>query len=378
MGVPPTGATPGRFALHWIRAIEDYRKSEPRSVSDSEKKYQVLRKIGEGGMAEVYIADMLCQPGYSKRVAVKRVLPKLAQNHRFIRMFLDEARLGLLLNHSNIVHVFDVGRANGSYFIVMEYVNGVNLKEVHEFYLVRNALVPLELTVSIAIEICRGLDYAHRLTDREGTLLNVVHNDINPSNVLLSENGEVKLVDFGLSEAAVHVEKTDPDIVRGKFGYLSPEAAWGHGTDSRADVYAAGIILYEMLTGVKLFRGETDLDSLQLAREARVTSPRHYNPDIPVSLEQVLYYALAKDPGERCPNARQLGQHLSQILFEIGQPVDAFSVGDMITMVRTHRRSERSERAALIELMIEEELMGFESLDYNDPEINDYGSEALW
>lgn len=347
-------------------------------MSDSEKKYQVLRKIGEGGMAEVYIADMLCQPGYSKRVAVKRVLPKLAQNHRFIRMFLDEARLGLLLNHSNIVHVFDVGRANGSYFIVMEYVNGVNLKEVHEFYTSRHALIPLEHTVAVTVEICRGLDYAHRLIDREGNLLHVVHNDINPANVLLSENGEVKLVDFGLSEAAVHVEKTDPDVVRGKFGYLSPEAAWGHGTDSRADIYAAGIILYEMLTGVKLFRGKTDLDSLNLAREARVPSPRQYNPDIPPSLEQVIYYALAKNPNDRCPNARQLGEALSQVLFEIGRPVDSFGVGDLVTMVRTHNRSERSERAALIEMMIEEELMGFESLDYDDPELTDYGSEALW
>ncbi|MCG8422817.1 MAG: protein kinase [Proteobacteria bacterium] len=347
-------------------------------MRETEKKYQVLRKIGEGGMAEVYIADMLCQPGYKKRVAVKRVLPKLAQNHRFIRMFLDEARLGLLLNHSNIVHMFDVGRANGAYFIVMEYVNGVNLKEICEFYGAQQTLVPIEVTVAIAIEIARGLDYAHRLTDRDGNLLRVVHNDINPANVLLSENGEIKLVDFGLSEAAVHVEKTDPDIVRGKFGYLSPEAAWGHGTDSRADIYAVGVILYEMLTGYKLFRGDTDLASIQLAREARVPPPRHYNSDITGSLERVLYHALAKHPNDRCSTARQLGHELSQIIFELGRAVDAFSVGDMVTMVRNHRRSERSERAALIEMMIEEELMGFESLDYDEPEITDYGSEALW
>lgn len=348
-------------------------------MSDSEKKYQVLRKIGEGGMAEVYIADMLCQPGYSKRVAVKRVLPKLAQNHRFIRMFLDEARLCLLLNHSNIVHVFDVGRANGAYFIVMEYVNGVNLKEVVELYTDRNLLVPIEITLAIIIEICRGLDYAHRLIDRDSNLLHVVHNDINPANVLLSTNGEVKLVDFGLSEAAVHVEKTDPDIVRGKFGYLSPEASWGRGTDSRTDIYAAGIILYELLTGQRLFRGTSDLESLQLAREAFVPAPRQFNDDIPPLLERVLYKALAREPSERFQQARELGQALSNVLFEIGTPVDPFMVGDMVEIVREHRRSERSERAALIEMMIEEELLEFESLDYNDPELPDYdGSEALW
>jgi serine/threonine-protein kinase len=347
-------------------------------VYDTDKKYQVLRKIGEGGMAEVYIADMLCQPGYNKRVAVKRVLPKLAQNHRFIRMFLDEARLGLLLNHSNIVHVFDVGRANGAYFIVMEFVNGVNLKQVCELYVSQQVLVPIEVSLAVAIEICRGLDYAHRLADREGNLLQVVHNDINPANVLLSDNGEVKLVDFGLSEAAVHVEKTDPDIVRGKFGYLSPEAAWGKGTDARTDVYATGIILYELLTGVRLFRGESDLESLNLARQSHVPSPRQHNPEISPLIEQILYRALAREPEERYQHARQFGQELSRALYQLGRPVDPFMVGDIISVVRDHRRAERSERAALIEMMIEEELMGFESLDYGDPEVTDHGSEALW
>ena len=347
-------------------------------MQETDKKYQVLRRIGEGGMAEVYIADMLCQPGYSKRVAVKRVLPKLAQNHRFIRMFLDEARLGLLLNHSNIVHVFDVGRANGAYFIVMEFVNGVNLKEVYELYTSRRVLVPVEITIALTIEICRGLDYAHRLTDREGNVLRVVHNDINPANVLISENGEVKLVDFGLSEAAVHVEKTDPDVVRGKFGYLSPEAAWGQGTDARTDVYAAGIILYELLTGVRLFRGETDLDSLNLARQSHVPSPRQYNPEIPAYLEAVLYRALARQPKERFQTAREFAQELSSVMFKFSRPVDPFMIGDMASVVRDHAASERSERAALIEMMIEEELLGFESLDYDDPELTDHGSEALW
>lgn len=347
-------------------------------MQDTDKKYQVLRKIGEGGMAEVYIADMLCQPGYSKRVAVKRVLPKLAQNHRFIRMFLDEARLGLLLNHSNIVHVFDVGRANSAYFIVMEFVNGVNLKQVCELYAAQQALVPLEVALAIVIEICRGLDYAHRLTDREGNPLRVVHNDINPANVLLSDNGEVKLVDFGLSEAAVHAEKTDPDIVRGKFGYLSPEAAWGQGTDARADIYAAAIILYEMVTGVRLFRGQTDLESLNLARQSYVPPPRRYNPEIPSELERALYHALARDPEDRYQTARQFGQALSRVLFEFARPVDPFVIGDIVSVVRDHRRAERSERTALIEMMIEEELLGFESLDYGDPEVTDHGSEALW
>lgn len=336
-------------------------------LTEPNQKYQVLRRIGEGGMAEVFLAEMRCQPGYNKRVALKRVLPRLVGNERFLRMFLDEARLGLLLNHANIVHVFDVGRASGAYFIVMEYVNGVNLKELLKCRTDRNLLLPIEMSIAIAIEMCRGLDYAHHLTDREGNPLKVVHHDINPANVLLSVNGEIKLVDFGLSEAAVHVEQTDADIVRGKFGYLSPEAAYGAGADHRTDIYACGIVLYEMLTGARLFQGKTDIESIQLARAARVPPPREINPDIPPLLEQVLYHALARDSRNRFQDARSFGRALNEVLFHMGRPVDAFAIGGMVDGVREELRDERSERAALIELMIEEELMEIEALDHEEP-----------
>jgi len=328
-------------------------------------------------MAEVYVAEMLCQPGYSKRVAVKRVLPRLARNTRFMRMFLDEARLGLLLNHSNIVQVFDVGRAEDAYFIVMEYVDGVNLKQVWELYEARKALLPLEVSLAVCIEICAGLHYAHHLTDGQGNPLNVVHHDVNPANVLLSTSGECKLVDFGLSEAAVHVERTDPDIVRGKFGYISPEVAYGQGGDARCDLYAVGIILYELATGKRLFCGKDDIDSLCLARTGKVPSPRSVNPSLPPSLEDVLLGALARHPDQRYPDARQLGDRLTEILFELQRPVNAFRIGELVQMVRDHGREERSERAALIENMIEDELLHFESLQY-DEESAPQGHLPLW
>ncbi|MCA9666877.1 MAG: serine/threonine protein kinase [Myxococcales bacterium] len=336
-------------------------------MQQSDKKYRVLRRIGEGGMAEVYSAEMQCQPGYSKRVAVKRVLPHLARNRRFMTMFLDEARLGLLLSHCNIVNVFDVGRADDAYFIVMEYVNGVNLKEVWELFDQRNALMPLEVACAIAVEICRGLDYAHTLTDTQGNPLGVVHHDVNPANVLLSVNGEVKLVDFGLSEAALHAQKVDPDILRGKFGYVSPEAALGMRSDARSDLFAVAIMLYELATGQRLFYGKDDIESLQLARAAQVPSPRAANPYVPASLERVLLKALARDPDDRFQTARSFGLALTEVLFEMGRPVSAFRIGDVVDVVRSHRREHASERAAFIEMMIEEELMRFESLDHSDP-----------
>ena len=197
------------------------------SMDETTKRYRILSRIGEGGMAEVFAADMFCQTGYQKTVAVKRVLPRLVRNERFMTMFRDEARLGMLLNHANIVHVFDVGHASETYFIVMEHVDGVSLRDLMDTYEARGELIPLPIALLIAVEVCRGLDYAHNLCDRNGAPLRVIHHDVNPSNVLLSGTGEVKLVDFGLAEAAFQAHRTDPDLLRGKFGYLSPEVASG-------------------------------------------------------------------------------------------------------------------------------------------------------
>ena len=330
-------------------------------------------------MAEVFDAEMLSQPGYSKHVAIKRVLPHLAQNRMFIRMFLDEARLGLLLNHSNIVLVFDVGRAGRDFFIVMEYVDGLDMREVFETYAARGSLVPLEVSLSIMLEICKGLDYAHRLTDNSYQPLNVVHHDINPANVLLSKNGEVKLVDFGLSEAAVHVQKSDPDVVRGKFGYLAPEVATGKGADARSDLYAVGIVLFELVTGHRLFLGRDDMESLSMAQEARIPRPSVYNPRIPGSLEQLILRTLAPNPDERFQNARRLGRGINRVLFELGRPASAFDIGEMVEVIRSVKSEDEntSQRKLRIEKMIEEELVRFESLEYDIDE--DFpGLEPLW
>ncbi len=330
-------------------------------------------------MAEVFDAEMLSQPGYSKHVAIKRVLPHLGRNKMFIRMFLDEARLGLLLNHSNIVLVFDVGRAGKDYFIVMEYVDGLDLREIFDAYANRGNLVPLEVSVSIMLEVCKGLDYAHRLTDSLSRPLNVIHHDINPANVLLSKNGEVKLVDFGLSEAAMHVQKSDPDVVRGKFGYLAPEVATGKGADARSDLYAVGIVLFELVTGHRLFLGRDDMESLHMAQEARIPRPSVYNPRMPASLEQVILRTLAREPMERFQNARRLGRALTKVLFEMGQPASSFDVGEMVEVIRSVKYEDEntSQRKRRIEKMIEEELVRFESLEY-DVEGDFPGIEPLW
>ena len=318
-------------------------------------------------MAEVFCAELQSQPGYSKMVAIKRVLPRLSRNRLFMRMFLDEARLGLLLNHANIVLVFDVGKAGEDYYIVMEYVDGVDLKTVWDAYAAHGAIIPLEVSLYVAVEICRALDYAHSLSDANYQPLNVVHHDINPSNILISLNGEVKVVDFGLSEAGVHVQKSDPDVVRGKFGYLSPEVACGQGGDHRTDLYALGIIIWEMITGQRMLQGQDDLHALRLAQEANIKPPSMFNPYLSSSLDGIVMAALARDPNDRFQDARTLGRALNQVLFDMGLPVSAFELGDIVSYIRSSQQAEEeyNTRTDDIARMIEEELGQYESLNYD-------------
>src|SRR5437867_4259038 len=213
------------------------------------QKYQITEKVDAGGMAEVFRAVAESLQGFKKNVAIKRILPNLTKNKKFIRMFLDEARLSLHLQHANVVQVFDIGVADGSYFIVMEYVDGANLKSIVESIKRQGKRMRVSHTLYLMMEVCKGLAYAHDVTDPEsGRPLGIVHRDISPPNILISKVGEVKLVDFGLAKAASQIEDTEPGVVKGKFSYLSPEAAQGREVDARADMFAVALLLDDVLT----------------------------------------------------------------------------------------------------------------------------------
>lgn len=321
-------------------------------------------------MAEVFLGEAQGAQGFKKRVAIKRVLPHLAQNKRFISMFLDEARLGARLNHANIVTVMDIGAADGTYFIVMEFVDGANLKTVVETLRKQGKAVPLKSAVYIVMEACRGLSYAHELVDDDDVPLHIVHRDISPPNIMITKRGEVKVADFGLAKASTQLEKTDPGVVKGKFSYLSPEAATGQDVDARADVFALGIVLWEMVAGRRLFLAESDYQTVKMVAQADVPSLQGVIPEADAAFEAVLGKALARDPNDRYQSARELGDALAGYLFHHQLKVTSYDIANLITSVVADREKskKKSDEPSIIDRLIQEELLRFTSIDdLSDP-----------
>src|SRR5450432_3367606 len=334
-----------------------------------QQRYRVIEKLASGGMAEVFRAESAGLEGFKKQVAIKRVLPHLSEKKKFISMFLDEARLSAHLSHSNCVQVFDIGVGDNAYFIVMEFVDGADLKAVLETLKKQGREMAIEDAVFIAVKICEGLCYAHELTDQEGRPFAVVHRDVSPPNVLMTKHGEIKIVDFGLAKANSQLEKSEPGIIKGKFSYLAPEAAMGQEVDARTDVFAVGIILWELLAGQRLFLGDTDFQTVKKVQAAVVPSISQINKKVPPELERILNKALAREPAHRYRNARDLGRDLSKFLFKFGVPVSTFDIATLVQGALKERSRHRPMQASIIDKLIEEALLEFTSLtdDNNAP-----------
>jgi serine/threonine protein kinase len=331
-------------------------------MSDSQQRYRVIEKLESGGMAEVFRAESEGLQGFRKQVAIKRVLPHLSSKKKFISMFLDEARLSAQLSHSNCVQVFDIGVGDSAFFIVMEFVDGANLKAIIEHIKKSGRDFPVEAAVHIALELCKGLAYAHELTDQNGVPLHIVHRDMSPPNVLVTKHGEIKIVDFGLAKANSQLEKSEPGIIKGKFSYLAPEAAMGHEVDARTDIFAVGIILWELLSGQRLFLGDTDFQTVKKVQAAQVPSISQINKKVPQELERIVARALARDPAQRFTTARDLGMELSKFMFKYGVPVSTFDIAQLVQGQMKERQRHRPVQASIIDKLIEEALFEFTSL----------------
>jgi serine/threonine protein kinase len=281
-------------------------------------KYFLLERINVGGMAEVFKAKATGVEGFERLVAVKRILPSIAEDEEFITMFVDEAKIAVQLTHANIAQIFDLGRVEGSFFIALEYVHGKDLRAIFNRTRQRGELLPVPLSCYAIMKLCEGLDYAHNKVDSNNELLNLVHRDVSPQNILVSYEGEVKIIDFGIAKAAGKAGRTQAGILKGKFGYMSPEQVLGLDIDRRSDVFGVGICLYELLTGERLFVAESDFATLEKVRAVDVMPPSTYNRRIPEELEQIVMRALARDRDQRYQTAIQLHDELQSFMHTSG------------------------------------------------------------
>ncbi len=313
-------------------------------MSDKGTNIRIIKKLDAGGMAEVYLGELVGIEGISRRVAIKRILPHLNRHSKFVAMFLDEARLATKLSHANIVQTFEVGVKDESYYLVMEFIEGTALKVVMNHYKEKKKLMPMGMAIYIMMEAAKGLGYAHGAKDGNGDRLNIVHRDISPPNILLSVQGEVKLVDFGLAKAASQLEDTEPGVIKGKFSYLSPEAVMGLELDQRADIFSLGIVLYEMLTGKRLFYGATDLETVKLVEKCFIPRVSALNPDVPPALEKTLYRALSRDRDRRYARAEDFLEDLNSVLFTYGLKVSHRDVARIVRELRGLGSSDEERR----------------------------------
>jgi serine/threonine protein kinase len=279
-------------------------------------KYYLLERVNVGGMAEVFKAKTVGVEGFEKLVAIKRILPSVAEDEEFIKMFIDEAKITSQLSHANLAQTFDLGKINDAYYIAMEYVPGKDLRAVQERLKRRGERVPINIATYVIGRVCEGLDYAHRKRDIAGRELHIVHRDVSPQNVIVSFEGEVKLIDFGIAKAANKITSTQAGILKGKFGYMSPEQVRGMPLDRRSDIFAAGVVLYELCTGERLFVGSSDYSVLEKVQQARIVPPSKLVRDIPDRLEEVILKALAREPEQRYQHAADLAQDLMRFLIE--------------------------------------------------------------
>ncbi|HTJ44882.1 MAG TPA: protein kinase, partial [Kofleriaceae bacterium] len=309
-------------------------------------KYYLLERINVGGMAEVFRAKAYGVEGFERLVAVKRILPNIAEDKEFIKMFIDEAKIAVQLNHANIAQIFDLGVVDQSYYIALEHVHGRDLRNIFDRCRGSGEPMPVAQACFVIMKICEGLDYAHNKRDQAGREINLVHRDVSPQNVLVSFEGEVKLIDFGIAKAAGKGSKTQAGILKGKFGYMSPEQVRGLPIDRRSDIFSCGIVLYELLTGERLFVGESDFSTLEKVRNVEILPPSTYNRKIPDELERIVLKALAKDSDDRYQNAIDLHDELQAFVYTAGE---FYSRKDLAAWMKRTFAKEIEEETAKLE-----------------------------
>jgi len=280
-------------------------------------KYRLTEKIGSGGMAEVFRAVGEGPSAFARPFVVKRIHPRLTGQAEFVRMFVDEANISARLIHPNIVQVFEFAFQDGAYYLVMEPVEGIDMA----WLLARRIARPSEqlspaFVAEVGRQVCRGLEFAHTLSGADGMPLGIVHRDVTPPNIMVSWNGDVKILDFGLARAAeaLRVHQSDAGMIRGKMAYLAPELLEGKTADPRSDLFSLGVVLHELLSGQRLFVGDTDYDTIQQVQSMPIPRPSSRNPAVKPALDGVVMRALERDPAKRYKSAGEMGDELEALV----------------------------------------------------------------
>jgi serine/threonine protein kinase len=295
-------------------------------------KYTLLRKLATGGMAELFLAIQRSVAGFEKLIVIKRILPSMTQDRGFIEMLLHEARIAATLSHANIVQIFDVGQVDGTYYIAMEHVHGEDLRSIVRQMRKKGVTeFPLEHAISIMLEVCNGLSYAHEKRDLDGSALAIVHRDISPQNVVVTFAGDVKIVDFGIAKSDTKMGgDTRSGKLKGKVPYMSPEQARGEVIDARSDIFAVGVMLFELTTGKRLFKGQSEFETLKLICEREYPIPSQVRAGYPVELEYIVMRALAKDRGARFQSAREMQAALEEFVRRERIPVSSVTMSQFM------------------------------------------------
>ena len=305
-------------------------------------KFCLLERISVGGMAEVFRAKPLDAPNFDKFLAIKRILPNLAEDEEFISMFIDEAKIAVQLQHRNICQIYELGRLHDSHYIVMEFISGRDILAIQNRMRRERKIMSVGQAIYLCRQIASGLEAAHKKSGPDGKPLNIIHRDISPQNILVSYTGEVKVIDFGIAKAATRSNKTQVGVLKGKFGYMSPEQVRGFPLDRRSDIFALGTLLHEMLTCRRLFYGESDFATLEKVRKVDVGPPSKHNPNVPPEIDRIVMRALAAEPDNRYQWCSELMDDIDGFLAKLRPPYTERTLEDW--MQRTFAEELEGER----------------------------------
>ncbi|MBI5480502.1 MAG: serine/threonine protein kinase, partial [Deltaproteobacteria bacterium] len=308
-------------------------------------RYEVLRRMAVGGMAEIYLTRASGPEGIEKVVVVKRIHPRLASSREVVAMFLDEARIAATLRHSNIVQVYDIGEAEGEYFFAMELLHGEDAGALMQALGQRERRLPLEHAVGIVANVCAGLHYAHEKVGRDGAPLGIVHRDVSPSNVFVTMDGEVKLLDFGVAKAAHRLSVTTGGLPKGKLAYMTPEQITGSPLDRRSDIFSLAVLLWELTTSRRLLRGKGDYEVMKAITDEDAPPPSVFQDDYPSDLERIVMKGLARDRAQRFRTAQELQLALEEFGREHKRAVSPVALASLMKELFGVRRTAFLETA---------------------------------